>query len=166
MAVWDEMLRLSGGVPALEALRTECQLAAWPLASGSFWFPADAEPACELERLAASIFRLHTAGRAFDRAKSGAEWWANVSRSETVRLEHAEITTAGSQADTHNTYCQMSGAKGHPLRHEPCAPHQTYGQGHETPFAYIGDFNDANAIYRQSAVFVVVVSGSYMSDGS
>ena len=89
VAVWDEMLRLSGGAPALEALRTECQLAAWPLASGSFWLPADAEPACELERLAASIFRLHTAGRTFDRAKSGAEWWANVSRSETVRLEHA-----------------------------------------------------------------------------
>ena len=85
VAVWDQLLRLRDGTPALAALRAECQLAAWPLASGSFWMPADAEPTCPLERLAQSIFRLHTSGRPFDRARSGAEWWANVTRSETVR---------------------------------------------------------------------------------
>ena len=85
VAVWDQLLRLRDGTPALAALRAECQLAAWPLASGSFWMPADAEPTCPLERLALSIFRLHTSGRPFDRARSGAEWWANVTRSETVR---------------------------------------------------------------------------------
>ena len=85
VAVWDQLLRLRNGTPALAALRAECQQAAWPLASGSFWMPADAEPTCPLERLALSIFRLHTSGRPFDRARSGAEWWANVTRSETVR---------------------------------------------------------------------------------
>ena len=88
VAVWDQLLRLRDGTPALAALRAECQLAAWPLASGSFWMPADAEPTCPLERLAQSIFRLHTSGRPFDRARSGAEWWANVTRSETVRRAH------------------------------------------------------------------------------
>tara|TARA_B110001452_G_scaffold247534_1_gene233647 strand:- start:56 stop:613 length:558 start_codon:yes stop_codon:yes gene_type:complete len=81
-AVFDDLLRVRG--PTLRALTAECQLAAWPLASGSFWLGADEKPRCALERLAAAIFKLHTAGRPFDRASSGAEWWANVSRSETI----------------------------------------------------------------------------------
>ena len=85
VAVWDQLLRLRSGTPALADLRAGCMLAAWPLASGSFWMPADAEPTCPLEHLALSIFRLHTSGRPFDRSRSGAEWWANVTRSETVR---------------------------------------------------------------------------------
>ena len=61
-----------------------------------------------------------------------------------IRLEHAEILRAGPRpsADTFNTYCHTAGAVGHPLRHEPCAPHP--GQGHKTPDRYIGDWNSAN----------------------
>ena len=55
-----------------------------------------------------------------------------------------------------NVYCNNPGASGgiddHPLRHEPCFPHQSYVPGcpadaigpHDTPYGYIGDFNNAN----------------------
>jgi hypothetical protein len=51
-----------------------------------------------------------------------------------------------------DTYCHTGPAKDHPLRHEPCYPHQSYTPGfpaggipaHETPDRYIGDFNNAN----------------------
>ena len=53
----------------------------------------------------------------------------------SIRLEHAEILHAGpSAADTFNTYCHTQEAVGHPLRHEPCAPHP--GKGHKTPDRY------------------------------
>jgi hypothetical protein len=58
-----------------------------------------------------------------------------------VKLEHAEIVS-GSGSLT-NTFCNPNPA--HPsLRLEPCAPHQTYGDGHLIADRYIGDFNDAN----------------------
>ena len=46
--------------------------------TGSNWLPAAATPSCALERLALAIFEQHTAGVAFDRARSGAEWWVQV----------------------------------------------------------------------------------------
>eukprot|EP00047_Mylnosiga_fluctuans_P000527 m.195091 g.195091 ORF g.195091 m.195091 type:complete len:1269 (+) comp10076_c0_seq31:2213-6019(+) len=58
-----------------------------------------------------------------------------------VKLEYAELVTDLGQLE--NTYCTPN-AHAADLRHEPCAPHQTYGDGHETPNRYIGDFNDAN----------------------
>ena len=70
-----------------------------------------------------------------------------------IRLEHAEILHAGPRADTFNTYCHTDGAVGHPLRHEPCAPHP--GQGHETPDRYIGDWNSAN----QTDEYVIKAGG-------
>ena len=79
-ACWDSLLRCHD----LAALRVDCELASWPLAASSFWLPCDAAPQNALESLAAAIFRLHTRGRDFDRAASGAEWWANVSRSEAM----------------------------------------------------------------------------------
>ena len=79
-ACWDSLLRCHD----LAALRVDCELASWPLAASSFWLPRDAAPQNALESLAAAIFRLHTRGREFDRAASGAEWWANVSRSEAM----------------------------------------------------------------------------------
>jgi hypothetical protein len=61
-----------------------------------------------------------------------------------IRIEHSEIVHEGatSSADTYNSYCLTSGAAGHPLRHEPCAPHP--GSGHATPDRYVGDWNAAN----------------------
>ena len=79
-ACWDSLLRCHD----LAALRVDCELASWPLAASSFWLPCDAAPQNALESLAAAIFRLHTRAREFDRAASGAEWWANVSRSEAM----------------------------------------------------------------------------------
>ena len=79
-ACWDSLLRCHD----FAALRVDCELASWPLAASSFWLPCDAAPQNALESLAAAIFRLHTRGRDFDRAASGAEWWANVSRSEAM----------------------------------------------------------------------------------
>ena len=52
-----------------------------------------------------------------------------------------------------DTYCKFHNASAaHPLRREPCYPHQSYTPGfpangikaHETPDRYIGDFNNAN----------------------
>ena len=55
-----------------------------------------------------------------------------------------------------NVYCNNPGVNGevdsHPLRHEPCFPHQDYTPGfpahaigpHDTPYGFIGDFNNAN----------------------
>jgi hypothetical protein len=77
--VWDDWLR--GGS---EVLRSAAHAAAWPLAAGSFWLPADATPRCELEQLAASVMRFHASKEALAREIAGAEWWANVTRSETV----------------------------------------------------------------------------------
>ena len=74
----------------LAALRSECQRAAWPLAQSSFWLPADATPEGALETLASRIFEFHTAGAAVERASSGAEWWANVTRSEMLH-SHGDI---------------------------------------------------------------------------
>jgi hypothetical protein len=68
-------------------------------------------------------------------------------------------TAIGKSGDINNQYCATSGAAGHDLRHEPCAPHQTFdptaGTGHETPDRYIGDFNCAN----QTNVYVVKSTG-------
>jgi len=49
-----------------------------------------------------------------------------------------------------NVYCTTT--TDHPLRHEPCYPHQSYTPGfpshdigpHNTPYGYVGDFNNAN----------------------
>merc|ERR1711969_258522 len=44
-----------------------------------------------------------------------------------IRLEHGEITHApDAGGDTYDTYCHVN-PKATDLRHEPCAPHQTYG---------------------------------------
>ena len=59
-----------------------------------------------------------------------------------IQLEHAELIT-GMEGGLQNTYCSPNPHL-ESLRHEPCAPHQTYGVGHESPDRYIGDFNDAN----------------------
>lgn len=64
-----------------------------------------------------------------------------------IRIEHGEIAYADT-GDTYDTYCH---AGSDDLRHEPCRPHQTRGFGHETRYAYIGDFNDAN----QTNVYIV-----------
>ena len=79
---WDDALRLRHA--DLAALRADCHAASWPLASGAFWLRADAAPMCSLEALARRIFSFHTAGLHFDATTSGAEWWANVSTSETI----------------------------------------------------------------------------------
>ncbi len=85
LEVWDDAIR----VRDLAALRADAQEASWPLAATSFWLPAGAVPRCDLEALAAAIFELHTGGRAYDAARSGAEWWANVSDSAVVAREGA-----------------------------------------------------------------------------
>ena len=76
----------------IQSFRAECHRAAWPLASGSFWLPADASPTNPLEELAAKIFQFHTAGAkpAVDHSTSGAEWWANVSRGAAI-ASHGDI---------------------------------------------------------------------------
>ena len=83
-AVWDALLPLRGD--ALNELRTSALLAAWPLAAGAFWLPADAAPQNALEALAAAIFQFHTAGaeEPIDPATSGCEWWCNVTKSELL----------------------------------------------------------------------------------
>jgi len=35
-----------------------------------------------------------------------------------------------------NTYCHRQTPDNHPLRHEPCFPHQSYGYPHDTPDRY------------------------------
>ena len=87
-AVFDGLVSIRRA--KLDALRSECQRAAWPLAQSSFWLPADATPEGPLETLASRIFEFHTAGADFDRASSGAEWWANVTRSEMLH-SHGDI---------------------------------------------------------------------------
>ena len=74
---------------ALAALCRDCLLVSWPLAQGSFWMAHDATPRNGLEALALQLFRFHTVGgprrpAAGEPVVSGAEWWANVSRSETI----------------------------------------------------------------------------------
>ena len=83
-AVWDALLPLRGD--ALNELRTSALLAAWPLAAGAFWLPADAAPQNALEALASAIFQFHTAGaeEPIDPATSGCEWWCNVTKSELL----------------------------------------------------------------------------------
>ncbi|KAL1526734.1 hypothetical protein AB1Y20_015430 [Prymnesium parvum] len=81
--VFDRLLSLRPA--ALHALRRECLLASWPLAAGSFWLHHAQPPRGPLEALARRIFELHTDSAALDReATAGAEWWANVSRSEAM----------------------------------------------------------------------------------
>ena len=54
---------------------------------------AAAAVACALERLARSIFELHTAGVAYDRDASGAEWWAQVrDRGKQEGIEFQTVT--------------------------------------------------------------------------
>ena len=91
-AIWDNLI--SFRKIDLEGWRTECQRAAWPLAAQSFWLPMDATPHGPLETLAMSILKFHTEGAvstmAIDPASSGAEWWANVTRSEMLH-SHGDI---------------------------------------------------------------------------
>jgi hypothetical protein len=89
-AVWDDLLPSLQNFDCCSALRTECQFAAWPLARQSFWLPADATPDGPLEELASRILKFHTADAParFDlRRISGAEWWANISRSESIERD-------------------------------------------------------------------------------
>ena len=45
----------------------------------SFWLGCDDAPRCELERLARVIFASHVPSKeAYDRTRSGAEWWVQV----------------------------------------------------------------------------------------
>jgi hypothetical protein len=55
----------------------------------TFFLRADETPRCGLEALAMQVFKAHTAaeaegGRAFDPAKSGAEWW-------TQYIDHRDV---------------------------------------------------------------------------
>ena len=43
--------------------------------NGTRWLAADAEPQTALERAAAEVFALHTAGLDYDASRSGAEYW-------------------------------------------------------------------------------------------
>ena len=43
--------------------------------NGTLWLPADASPRTSMERAAAAVFALHTAGRTFVASRSGAEYW-------------------------------------------------------------------------------------------
>jgi len=70
---------------AWDSFRTDCQAAFTARATQSgqaysagetFWIGADVEkPATLMERLALEIFWLHAGSSAFDKCKSGAEWW-------------------------------------------------------------------------------------------
>ena len=87
LTVWDELLPSLRSRERLERLQAECHLAAWPLARQSFWLPADATPEGPLEELAMQILRFHIAGASpssFPLHAIGAEWWANVSKSEAI----------------------------------------------------------------------------------
>ena len=46
--------------------------------NSSNWLAATAEPRCALEHVARAIFEEHTAHIVYDKASSGAEWWAQV----------------------------------------------------------------------------------------
>ena len=70
----------------LEALRRDCGAAFGARmkkggeaysAGSTYWVPAgaDREALSAIERAALDVFDLHSAGAAFDAAKSGAEWW-------------------------------------------------------------------------------------------
>lgn len=48
---------------------------------GSSWWPCGAEPRCLAESVARAVFEQHARGAAFDPARSGAEWWAQVRQS-------------------------------------------------------------------------------------
>ena len=75
---------------ALPALVADCQAAYLKFTSrtrvrgikyttnATYWMAADGAPRNALERLALDIFDHHTAAAAFDRSRSGAEWWAQV----------------------------------------------------------------------------------------
>ena len=75
--------------PCARALRRDCMLCCYPFSDKAFWLPANLQPRCTLEALALAIFEEHTAGVvAFDRERSGCEWWAQIRRpgedSETI----------------------------------------------------------------------------------
>ena len=70
----DQALRLPE--TELASLRRDCRVV-FALGSSN-WLDAKATPRCTLERLALAVFEARTNGVAFDSARSGAEWWAQV----------------------------------------------------------------------------------------
>ena len=84
-----QLRQLMADRASARALRRDCMLCCYPFSDKAFWLPANLQPRCTLEALALSIFEAHTAGvAAFDRERSGVEWWAQIRRpgedSETI----------------------------------------------------------------------------------
>lgn len=83
------LTQLMASNDSAKALRRDCMLCCYPFSDKAFWLPANLQPRCTLEALAMAIFEEHTAGvAAFDRQRSGVEWWAQIRRpgeeSETI----------------------------------------------------------------------------------
>ena len=93
--VFEKLVRVPHA--QLSLLKSECHLAAWPLAQSSFWLPADASPVGPLEELAASVYAFHTSGSSPNdhtiTAASGCEWWCNVTRGDMVKAAGLAIST-------------------------------------------------------------------------
>lgn len=81
LRVFERLLSLRPS--ALASLRSDCLLASWPLAKGSFWVGHGQTPRSGMEDLALRILAMHT-GKLPHALLAGAEWWANVSRSDTM----------------------------------------------------------------------------------
>jgi len=79
----------------LDELQTDCVMASFPMSSATHWLPAGQEPRCSLERLAQSVFSLHTQRIDYDAAASGAEWWAQVRRSKSGEGEASQNASIG-----------------------------------------------------------------------
>jgi hypothetical protein len=86
-------------------------------------------------------------------------------------IQSCDSRGAGAVCDTYcNNPALGGGADDHPLRMEPCFPHQSYTPGypahgiaaHATPDRYIGDFNNANMtnLYTVSGVSTGASAGA------
>ena len=111
-AVFDGLLSMRTNT--VVSLRADCLLASWPMAKGSFWLPWDATPSNALEALALRIFQFHTERTALSGITAGAEWWANVSHSETIARKNG-YGDIGFHFDKDEAAFELSGLFIHPV---------------------------------------------------